>query len=280
MGEDIVTAEQYQALATNLDQVMEAVEKDLLDPQDALAWERDDKNRSSYVRYLESLIPTSVSPEGEPVEDDSKPVEEGNQLVDDEQAEQRPSRDELTQMLLEQSESVNSLMFQQERVRNRALPSDPGHVRDWPEQELEYKWVPYKNDQRPLHPLEHANLQRMIDRGWAFYDNRYMERSPNANNYPWHPNWEAYESKVLFSGQVLMYRSAHYEARERAANVERNRLKRQHKKEQGRVVDDETGHSYTVQHEQGETTVDKLLREGKNTVDGGDSFRPTGAEAY
>lgn len=277
----IASREAYEALP-NLDAVREAVADGRLDLSDGLTWEGLGAKRKTYMEFFD----TSVSEQEESTAPTdtvtvSAPEAVTSKKPNKESATQPKDRASLTAMLLEQSER-GGIITQTERVRNRALPNDPGEIFDWPEQDLEYKWVPYISNDRPMHPLEHARLRGMIRSGWAFYDNRYLSRGPNANGYPWHPAVDFADSKVLFDNQVLMYRSAKYEQREREAAARAKREQRERFKEEGRITDDETGHSYTVENKKGQTTVDKLLREGKNTGDGEDSFvqQRRAAEAY
>jgi hypothetical protein len=237
-----VTAETY-AEFQNLEEVKDAVAAKRLSVADARDWEMAGKARKSYLAWFQEELETAPATE--------KPKAAQVHAGSMEGVTVRPSREEVAKRL---RNAERGYMLQKERVKNPALPSRPDEVRDWMANQFDYYWVPCPPRTRQFHPMEHQNLDKFLRSGWEFYPWDYIDTSPNAQGYPWHPAIEKDGSKVRWNDHWLMYRSSEFERRAHEESLRRWNAKRE-------ARSGPQGEGYVGTRVVGETTVDKVLRE-------------------
>ena len=164
-------------------------------------------------------------------------------------------------------------MLQSDRVKNRAMPSDPSEVFDWPT-ELAYMWVPAPGGTRPLLPEQEFQLDEFVRQGWRFYPADLMAHSPGARGgLPWKMNWEAHDSKVRWGDMWLVYRARDYNDKVRRENIRKKKERSQRDHGTGRHyanLGNGQGYDYVVQEQEGSTTALQALRESKGGLDRND----------
>jgi hypothetical protein len=230
-----------------------------LTAQIAHAIEADNEARATHLSVFAEMV-RRMEAEPEPVKVEPVPARVAPAKTEAEkQIEATVTREDAIKRL---TQADRSYMLQRERVENPSLPIRPDEVRDWPK-DFTYFWVPAPPRTRPFHALEQQNLDGFIRDGWNFYPADLLKDRPNPQDLPWHPNAEADGAKVRWSDQWLMYRSAKFEKETLERARKRWNDRRQERTQgQGRSRDERgRDYAFTGTRVDGETTVDRVLRE-------------------